>query len=1024
MGTEFNNLVIVFLVAICIGTLFLLIMNIKVIEWKRRFGSNLLQIRILYKEFLSCRDSGDQFLSKYSSEEPYHDLYNSFQNELKILSTLIHDLDKKCREFEGDQIKLKGILIYDALIELIIEPFYWQDKQQQSGKVLGLYQTTLKEKWDLINIIQKKIDRVKIDTHLRCRKLIDTIKQTEQVHQKLQANGLKGSSFDVVIKRRQEFSHELSKINQCLSVSLQSKNEPFEVVKAYNILEKLDNECELIFKQATNWDSKITAIKSEILKLCELIATIYRLMNEFIAVIDWERLDDEYKRLKQKSDQMVNFPDQIDVDRLETINVDFVQFNKDANRLVISIQKIGENYSILRSTILQNEKRRDDIYRLMDALAREKTYPIRGDLFKPRWDEMIPLFDLVGKIEQKRKACNIESDLAKAQKIHTEFLDKFEENYHHINEIRTAIITKRASLGEESKQNWLERASILKGAINFNLNNWGEDEVFIKGMPQEARDIELHLQALLAESSRNVILESQIQNQYNNINKLEHEVLTFKNRFKRVENRFEELKEIEEKVKAQYRGGVDVLNNLQSVQLPFLGNDIINRLHDLERRSKIIDRELANRNEGLMDDKEKRVDRWFTDLSGYVSALKKSILDEVQKKKNELNPLINKILGIVNVNSDPEVMDWTETVKLVYAHTFKVDQVQKTSIDDTVKQISDEAVNLQSIQNMISNANRRWEEVNKLKLKMDLSRSLTKEKRKILKELAATNLPTRENLLGLENRYKLLESRWEKIIKEAAHFDEKENELMMLDRDYLHLVESYKEKIERVRKDQSDIEKLIQNIVSFRKAIHVQLDNGLINDKEVIRTAQECLVKISGEQLKTIGLRYKQISSSPQAYEEAYQTYKELVILAQETSKNLSRPIIHINTPPSTMNTTIGGDFKGNFIAGSPHATIINGDDNSRKGLDINDLQKLFEIFYKSTNSLPLETRKDTKADLDKIKAELSKGNKMDEGFIQERLKNIKKMAPDIIQVMFKAVESPTAGMVEVFKKILFKAFQ
>jgi hypothetical protein len=323
----FNSLVILSLVIAILGLLVLLITNIKATEWQKQCESNLAQASQLREDFYKKYISGDVFLKKCVSNEPYHGLYKSLDRKLKEFNTTLENLENERKEFQDN--KVKDASISGFLTELIIDPFYWQKQQQRSGKWLVSSRGSLEQKWEGIENVQKRIEQLKSDICLLCQKMSRDIKQTADLHEKLKREDLIAAAYiDAAIRKRQWVSQKFDKIPPACLSSIEPKDIPCaEIIAAYNILQELKFDCKNLLEQAEIWAAITAKISSEISKLRTLILYAEQKAKNLKIMACEKQVVAERTKLEQIVASLRGMPDHIDIERLETIS-----------RLVISIK--------------------------------------------------------------------------------------------------------------------------------------------------------------------------------------------------------------------------------------------------------------------------------------------------------------------------------------------------------------------------------------------------------------------------------------------------------------------------------------------------------------------------------------------------------------------------------------------------------------------------------------------------------------------------------------------------------------
>lgn len=323
----FNGLVILSLTLAIFGLLFLLITNIKATEWQQRCEGNVTQAVQLREDFYKKYISGDAFLKKCVSDEPYHGLYKNLDRKLKDLNTALESLDRECKEFQDNRVK--DFSISGFLTELITDPFYWQKQQQKSGKWLTSSRESLEQKWQEIENVQKKIEQLKSEICSQCQKMSREIKQTSDLHEKLKREDLIAAThIDAAIRKRQWVSQKFDKIPPACLSSIDPKNIPCaEIIAAHTILQELKFDCKNLLEQAEIWAAITAKISSEISKLRTLILYAEQKASSLKIMACEKQVVAERTKLEQIVNSLRGMPDHIDIERLETVS-----------RLVLSIK--------------------------------------------------------------------------------------------------------------------------------------------------------------------------------------------------------------------------------------------------------------------------------------------------------------------------------------------------------------------------------------------------------------------------------------------------------------------------------------------------------------------------------------------------------------------------------------------------------------------------------------------------------------------------------------------------------------
>lgn len=323
----FNGLVILLLILAILGLLVLLIVNIRASEWQKQCESNVAQAAQLHEDFYKKYISGDAFLKKCVSNEPYHGLYKSLDRKLKELSLALADLDRERIEFQDN--KAKDISISGFLTELITDPFYLQKKQEKSGKWLVTSRVSLEQKWEGIENVQKKIEQLKGEICAQCQKMSHDIKQTADLHEKLKSEDLiTANNIDSAIQKRQRISQKFDQIPPACLSSADPKNIPCaEIIAAHNILQELKFDCKNLLEQAEIWVAITAKIGSEISKLHTLILYADQKAGYLKIMACEKQIAAERAKLEHIVNSLKGMPEHIDIERLETIS-----------RLVISIK--------------------------------------------------------------------------------------------------------------------------------------------------------------------------------------------------------------------------------------------------------------------------------------------------------------------------------------------------------------------------------------------------------------------------------------------------------------------------------------------------------------------------------------------------------------------------------------------------------------------------------------------------------------------------------------------------------------
>jgi hypothetical protein len=139
------------------------------------------------------------------------------------------------------------------------------------------------------------------------------------------------------------------------------------------------------------------------------------------------------------------------------------------------------------------------------------------------------------------------------------------------------------------------------------------------------------------------------------------------------------------------------------------------------------------------------------------------------------------------------------------------------------------------------------------------------------------------------------------------------------------------------------------------------------------------------------------------------------------------------NHQKGTSNTNVGGDQ--NVISGqnSGNGIIITGGHanvvtiHQFRGPDAEELTALFETINQHIQSRPPDPNVDKEEILDKvqkIQAEVSKGEEANQTKLGRWMEDLNKIAPDIIDVALASLGGPVSGITAVLKKIADHAHQ
>jgi len=123
------------------------------------------------------------------------------------------------------------------------------------------------------------------------------------------------------------------------------------------------------------------------------------------------------------------------------------------------------------------------------------------------------------------------------------------------------------------------------------------------------------------------------------------------------------------------------------------------------------------------------------------------------------------------------------------------------------------------------------------------------------------------------------------------------------------------------------------------------------------------------------------------------------------------------------VNIQIGGDVNGSQVIGAGGDVLIEGGMQSYSAA--NDFAEAFKIIYQKVESRPIASgveKTEIVENVQKIEAEVKKGEAGNTSAFEMRLKMLAAMAPDIAEVVAVTLANPILGISTAFRKIAEKA--
>jgi chromosome segregation ATPase len=660
-------------------------------QWLKRLRARILdtfhrngnELRGIYKKIRSIKADYDFF-------EPHQqDPYKSYiANLRKLVLALIFQYRTASKLRKNNLYRLPGRSGHrrDDFIHFIryghAEWMFVQQREENLQRHLADLTSQVQKAFKNIADLERQSEK----TSSRAKKVKDKANTINSIITKMVSNNVWGKTLEDCQNRLSMIVTESEKIPADFRTPYRHKSTKLIIttINVHQILEKIDQPCEILFKDVGDWNNALANCDATLTKARSLFDELEKTGAAMPNSLD---VTIEKQRIIALSIELANLQGEFLKPKLERIQAITLQANQiadEGNTLLTALKSFEEQFKKFSNLITELLSRMHALQAGFNSQIGQARYPLRWDLSQAKIDPLITAWEAIEpanilrlpkKVSQDYdKLALIDKDLASLEKVYTTIIEQAKF-------LRDGWQTIKRITGPE----WLQNVNRLVEKVTpYSADNW-DTKLQVRTIKEDAYKLIEAVEHVTPRSDQAFVLESKIPGLRSEVQQVSKNIATFEENQKRIEAKYQIIVEKEQaadqKIKDKLPWIRSLIKEINRWDLPTV---LIKDIYELGNQGEYLKQELAERMKGSVETKAKNIEAWASKVIDKSNVFASTLAKEIDTLSSMIKSTLEAVDQIGKVK-DPEVNSAKQLV-VANPYSFEVPSVSigGTQLYDTI----------------------------------------------------------------------------------------------------------------------------------------------------------------------------------------------------------------------------------------------------------------------------------------------------------------------------------------------------